>query len=547
MERDYRSLEHKIRDLMMETMARNSAKRMQVTNVARPDTATDPTDVKSKIAKQGEIKTKIIDEDTINEGGEIAALTAGIRNMKKNASQSPAANPAKPDDAWDKAYKDRIAADAAKAKKVDTSAYKKKTVEEEVIDEAAEDNAPEVADKKKGDDDTAPKKSKSGDMDDKDAKEIKGGKTEVDLDPKTDDDPDESAEEDKKSKKATKDENDKIGAKKSVKEESMKNTPFGLPQGLIDAVSEALKGDQHKIDANKNGKIDSQDFKILRGETKAKVKPQMDKARPAFKEEVEEVSEGGLVRPAKIEVKKQSLGDGTHVTRINHGASHGYVLHPEHSAAIAKLGHGEHTKFKDETGNRVTAHRDGEKIHLTGDPAATGTTKTTVDRKHFTEEVEQVDEVLDNPVKKMSYISKAYKQIKHADPIKMANNPKEFQKVAKRTRGMQMLNKKLTKEEVEVSEEQLNELSPKTLRSYASKAQRQVDYTDTRGFGTKGGGVPVYYKGKKKELGKDPVKVYKNRKAGAEQAWKKSHKTNEEVQLSAEELARIESIAKGME
>ena len=63
MEKDFRSLEHKIRDLMMETMARNSAKRMQVTNVARPDTAKDPTDVKSKIAKQGEIKTKIIDEE----------------------------------------------------------------------------------------------------------------------------------------------------------------------------------------------------------------------------------------------------------------------------------------------------------------------------------------------------------------------------------------------------------------------------------------------------------------------------------------------------
>jgi hypothetical protein len=61
------------------------------------------------------------------------------------------------------------------------------------------------------------------------------------------------------------------------------------------------------------------------------------------------------------------------------------------------------------------------------------------------EETEQVDEVLDNPIKKMSYISKAYKQIKHADPVKMANNPKEFQKVAKRTVGMQMLNKKLTK------------------------------------------------------------------------------------------------------
>jgi hypothetical protein len=44
---------------------------------------------------------------------------------------------------------------------------------------------------------------------------------------------------------------------------------------------EALKGDQHKIDKNKNNKIDAHDFKILRGE-----KPEVKK------EEVENVEEG---------------------------------------------------------------------------------------------------------------------------------------------------------------------------------------------------------------------------------------------------------------
>jgi hypothetical protein len=41
---------------------------------------------------------------------------------------------------------------------------------------------------------------------------------------------------------------------------------FGLSDSLVNAVNEALKGDQHKIDANKNGKIDANDFKKLRGE-----------------------------------------------------------------------------------------------------------------------------------------------------------------------------------------------------------------------------------------------------------------------------------------
>lgn len=55
---------------------------------------------------------------------------------------------------------------------------------------------------------------------------------------------------------------------------------------LADAVKEilqqeALKGNQHEIDKNKNNEIDAHDFKILRGEKKA-----------VKKEEVETVEEG---------------------------------------------------------------------------------------------------------------------------------------------------------------------------------------------------------------------------------------------------------------
>ena len=39
---------------------------------------------------------------------------------------------------------------------------------------------------------------------------------------------------------------------------------------------EELKGDQHKIDANKNGKIDSHDFKLLRGKKKANEDIELD-------------------------------------------------------------------------------------------------------------------------------------------------------------------------------------------------------------------------------------------------------------------------------
>jgi hypothetical protein len=59
------------------------------------------------------------------------------------------------------------------------------------------------------------------------------------------------------------DKNEKESMKKAAADKKMKeDTEFK------DKLIEALKGNQHKIDKNKNNKIDSQDFKILRGEKK---------------------------------------------------------------------------------------------------------------------------------------------------------------------------------------------------------------------------------------------------------------------------------------
>jgi hypothetical protein len=41
---------------------------------------------------------------------------------------------------------------------------------------------------------------------------------------------------------------------------------FGLSPSLLETVKEALKGNQHKLDKNHNGKLDAQDFKMLRKE-----------------------------------------------------------------------------------------------------------------------------------------------------------------------------------------------------------------------------------------------------------------------------------------
>ena len=66
---------------------------------------------------------------------------------------------------------------------------------------------------------------------------------------------------------------------------------------------EALKGNQHKIDKNKNNKIDSHDFKILRGE-KPEVKEGWDDMIKAGKERAErERQEMGTGKFDKQEVK----------------------------------------------------------------------------------------------------------------------------------------------------------------------------------------------------------------------------------------------------
>lgn len=64
-------------------------------------------------------------------------------------------------------------------------------------------------------------------------------------------------------------------------------------------VSEALVGNQHKIDKNKNGKIDAQDFKILKGK-KEEVK----------EAEVKNTDTPGQTHQCALHVKHSKLGEG---------------------------------------------------------------------------------------------------------------------------------------------------------------------------------------------------------------------------------------------
>lgn len=340
--KDFKSLVSTIREMNQ----RNSELRKKVHNVARPDDAA-PTSDQSKLSKQAEIKTKIIDEEQIDEKygkgyvspaskiekamaakgiapnssdkhkaeqdrldkeyekikkneetiNEIGDTVSGQERLKKTELRATArAGAAAGDDVTsDRGYdKDKM------KKNIKVTMQARKRIKEEIVNEASQDTQGDVKapDEKKS--------KKQNDTDSVDAKEIKGGKTEVVINPKTDDSTEDSTKETEDSKKTRKTENSKIGAKGMKEETKMFNSHknFGLSDSLIAAaqaivekkIDEKLVGNQHKIDANHNGKIDAHDFKLLKGKKKMNegVCPKCGKNPcecSAVKEDVEQIDE----------------------------------------------------------------------------------------------------------------------------------------------------------------------------------------------------------------------------------------------------------------
>jgi len=139
-----------------------------------------------------------------------------------------------------------------------------------------------------------------------------------------------------------------------------------------ETVSEALKGDQHKIDVNKNNKIDSEDFKHLRaGKKPAEVK----------KEEVENIGEASTYKLGRAAAETKNFPihhNGEHVGTLEFHTSAGKLHH-----RVASVKGVPHEKF--------IGHPDREKMtnaHVAKHEAEA--------RKHFTkkikEEVEQIQE-----------------------------------------------------------------------------------------------------------------------------------------------------------
>lgn len=193
----------------------------------------------------------------------------------------------------------------------------------------------------------------------------------------------------------------------------------GYNPGEDEKVYEELKGKQHKIDANKNGKLDAHDFKLLRAKKKV----------AEAVEELDEISQM-MARAARDKAGEEIAG---------------------HRKAIEK----EWDKNKPNYGKVSDIQQQLQRRKRLTDK---------VTRKLAKEEAEQIDELSKKTLG--SYISKAADDVASKSYEDGYFGAQSGKKVDSRVSNINKAVKKITKEEAE----QIDELSKKTLGSYVKKA-----------------------------------------------------------------------------
>jgi hypothetical protein len=213
----------------------------------------------------------------------------------------------------------------------------------------------------------------------------------------------------------------------------------GYNPGEDEEVYEALKGAQHKIDANKNGKVDAHDFHLLRKKKKVA-------------EEAEELDELSTEKLLAYRKKAREADTNKH---------HVYADEAD-------------KKIKKKTGvyNPNLLQRAKAKLR--------------------NEEAEQIDELKRETVR--TYYNKAIAQGKPiADKMKMvggdfSSDGSDTKTLRKRGAGVTMALKR-RRGEIKMSEdsEQINELSKKTLGSYVIKSLAPSSEKSVSNLASKGG------------------------------------------------------------
>ena len=203
---------------------------------------------------------------------------------------------------------------------------------------------------------------------------------------------------------------------------------------------EALKGDQEKLDKNRNGKLDAHDFKILRGEKKvneaeANYQSSYRVGKTAnFKPKASDVGQGRKIAGKMGKYGKQPDDDNMVEPPPEHKVgdvkTDPSAVVPGHSTMGAKL----HLASlpKDAEGN--TIHKGARRVN-----AADLVAKRKAMMSQKNEEYEQLDEIGDTPRGKaalQSYVDKAEKQVDaHWDKVRDQSHLPSDKKMVNRARS----------------------------------------------------------------------------------------------------------------
>jgi len=227
--------------------------------------------------------------------------------------------------------------------------------------------------------------------------------------------------------------NDDGHFKGKTKQIDRRKERHGYNPGEDEKVYEELKGGQHKIDANKNGKIDAHDFKLLRKKKKVA-------------EEAEQIDELDTATLKSYRTKARAQGNAI-VDKM-------------------KMGGGDWSKDQKDT---KTLRKRSAGANMSG--------KQLVKRGESlkTEEVEELDELSRDTLRRYRMKAKSIGDNEKGD---IGYRSKGRDLAARKSHGGQWgipKAKVMAKEEVEPIEE----LSKATLRSYAQNAKDQMSRSDT--------------------------------------------------------------------
>ena len=223
----------------------------------------------------------------------------------------------------------------------------------------------------------------------------------------------------------------------------------GYNPGEDEEVYEALKGAQHKIDANKNGKVDAHDFHLLRKKKKV--------AEEA--EELEELSTDTLRNyrakakddaydAADVDddrrLRKRSMGSWDAGKKI---LKRGDALRKEEAEQIDEISAEKKDAYAQKAGKQLSGLFAKSN---TADGARKYYNRKNAVRKIANEEADQIDEILDTPEKAANYKAKAQKSF--SKNVWISGDKAAHQTAKKRLYG---LSHPKVAEEIEI-EEKLN-------------------------------------------------------------------------------------------